>query len=534
MSPFPRSPRRRQLVLGCVASLGMPVFLTSCGGGLDSQGQSTPTSTPAPETPTNDVAITFGADDPRIIHFYDPVSGAESTYYGATDSTGKLISVNSVQYLQPGSDKDTFSIQWDGTNLELLFSTSDRFELSAAGQQYLFEVFVAEGAKRIGGIYDPVTQTFKILEPPATAEAKAEMKAALAGAAKARSFPTSTAALCMVAAVARDQAVVPVQEVVASVNDHCGIVTTGSASAVVKPATHYDVDTIGGRLIAKPPYHAKLNYDNGHQGFYGAVPLDRLNTDLQVGFKEVAVVIQADLEKTLKDESLLAIGAIVLSGIASLPVVVSALIDVAPFAIAFEIGRLLQRHKENSEEQLDAWEITQDIYAAHKSNSPYFPIAIEVNYVDDNREASGGTVEQTPGSEIANVSVLLPSTNGPCSTLSIAGRWIGSVTQPGGPFGDYDTYEMDLTVIGSAVTGTSHIGNSGGYTATMTLSGSISGDSFSFTETSITSAVTPPNAFWCLKSSTLNIVQYGNEQFMDGNWTAPNCLPGEIKLSKSS
>ena len=116
-------------------------------------------------------------------------------------------------------------------------------------------------------------------------------------------------------------------------------------------------------------------------------------------------------------------------------------------------------------------------------------------------------------------------------TLNISGHWKGTLTQPNGPVVPVFDFEMNLTQKNSDIFGESLISVPGQpYYGKIALQGKVSGNTFTFQELQIIEQNPPPGKRWCIKSGTLDF-DPSNES-LTGTWTAPGCLPGEIKLNR--
>ena len=114
------------------------------------------------------------------------------------------------------------------------------------------------------------------------------------------------------------------------------------------------------------------------------------------------------------------------------------------------------------------------------------------------------------------------------------GHWSGTLLQPK-PTGNTEfAYSMNLTVTGTAVSGTAHIAVSGQpqFYADFTVSGTTTATQLDFTELTITAQV-PPNTggSWCLKRGTLTLA--ADVHSATGSWTSTSgCAPGTLTLTR--
>jgi len=93
---------------------------------------------------------------------------------------------------------------------------------------------------------------------------------------------------------------------------------------------------------------------------------------------------------------------------------------------------------------------------------------------------------------------------------------------------------MNLSVTGTAVSGTAHIAVSGQpqFYADFTISGTTTATQLDFTEVAITAQV-PPNTggSWCLKRGTLTLAADGHSAA--GSWSSTGgCAPGTLSLTR--
>jgi hypothetical protein len=116
----------------------------------------------------------------------------------------------------------------------------------------------------------------------------------------------------------------------------------------------------------------------------------------------------------------------------------------------------------------------------------------------------------------------------------VTGQWGGTLTQfiIGQTF--VYNFKMDLVQNNQgSVTGTDYIQRQDqpqAY-AEMSLTGSITGSTFTFQETAILQQVPPPGAFWLIKSGSELLSSDGNS--MTGSWS-PGGQPGSVNLSRTA
>jgi hypothetical protein len=126
--------------------------------------------------------------------------------------------------------------------------------------------------------------------------------------------------------------------------------------------------------------------------------------------------------------------------------------------------------------------------------------------------------------------IQLPASS--CPTPNLSGDWRGKFTQPAERTYNYEN-EMSLTFAGRVATGTSRVTVAGDptYFGNFTLTGTVTGSEFTFSETSITAQNPLPGRTWCIKSGVLTYRLVNGERTLRGPWTAPGCSPGEVRLA---
>jgi len=112
--------------------------------------------------------------------------------------------------------------------------------------------------------------------------------------------------------------------------------------------------------------------------------------------------------------------------------------------------------------------------------------------------------------------------------LNLAGKWRGSLSQPG--LGKEFTFSMNLTQEGEHIAGTSSIAQ-GEYTGVMNLEGSVKEMEFQFRETSIVEGQYEPGAYWLLKTGCLSYSD-GEIEGLNGTWESEG-HSGTIQLTKA-
>jgi GH24 family phage-related lysozyme (muramidase) len=112
---------------------------------------------------------------------------------------------------------------------------------------------------------------------------------------------------------------------------------------------------------------------------------------------------------------------------------------------------------------------------------------------------------------------------------SVTGQWQGTLTELnyGGNPTLYD-FSMDLVQTQDSVTGTvlSQVDGESQYFAEYELTGSVSGNSFTFSETTITQQNSPPGVTWLIISGSLQLSADGSS--MAGTWSSEGLYSGTI------
>lgn len=125
-----------------------------------------------------------------------------------------------------------------------------------------------------------------------------------------------------------------------------------------------------------------------------------------------------------------------------------------------------------------------------------------------------------------------PAGNG---SSALSGAWVGTVTQPGGSWGDLFSYRLEIQHSGTTITGTSHSRwlVEPQHFADFRINGELRNDgTISVVEQEVISESRPPESDWCLKGMTLSYLPDEGGQ-LTGNWSTPNCLSGVVKLQRS-
>ncbi|MEO8392424.1 MAG: hypothetical protein ABI700_05465 [Chloroflexota bacterium] len=113
-----------------------------------------------------------------------------------------------------------------------------------------------------------------------------------------------------------------------------------------------------------------------------------------------------------------------------------------------------------------------------------------------------------------------------------SGTWEGTLSQDAGGLAPAYDYIMEIVQLDNEISGTATIQiPAGGYAGQLQFSGTVSGNTLSFQDTKvITSTIPAENSFWCLKRGQLKL----SGDTLSGLWSADNCSPGTITLSRQS
>jgi hypothetical protein len=116
---------------------------------------------------------------------------------------------------------------------------------------------------------------------------------------------------------------------------------------------------------------------------------------------------------------------------------------------------------------------------------------------------------------------------------TVTGQWQGTLTQTLGGTNYVYNFNMDLMQNQASVTGTDYIQRQDELQAfaEMSLSGSVSGSTFTFQESAIIVQVPPPGFSWLLKSGSEQLSSDGNS--MVGTWS-PGGGPNSVHLTRTS
>lgn len=131
---------------------------------------------------------------------------------------------------------------------------------------------------------------------------------------------------------------------------------------------------------------------------------------------------------------------------------------------------------------------------------------------------------------------VYPMYAAPAAIPDLSGTWEGRLFQdPGGTQDDF-VFRMELSQHGDGVEGTSRIEVPGQpqYYAVMTLQGHVDASGFTFDEQTIVEQNPEPNTRWCVKHSTLALTTKEGRQSLEGSWTAPDCSPGQLTVSRAA
>jgi hypothetical protein len=93
---------------------------------------------------------------------------------------------------------------------------------------------------------------------------------------------------------------------------------------------------------------------------------------------------------------------------------------------------------------------------------------------------------------------------------------------------------MTLVQHGQNVEGTARIEEKGSpqYYGVMKLRGTVSQDGLHFEETQTIESASRSDRRWCLKSGELTYAASNGVPSLQGQWTSPDCSPGEIEIRK--
>lgn len=134
---------------------------------------------------------------------------------------------------------------------------------------------------------------------------------------------------------------------------------------------------------------------------------------------------------------------------------------------------------------------------------------------------------------VAGGAASLSSSSTPSSP---EGVWIGTMTQPGGPYEHY-LLRVEIRLEGTKITGTSRIEVPGtGWFGEMPIEGEIVGDSVRYTEGWMVAEKIPSEIAWCMKKAALQFIPSTDPAAVDsliGPWESPPCLPGHIRLGRA-
>jgi hypothetical protein len=123
------------------------------------------------------------------------------------------------------------------------------------------------------------------------------------------------------------------------------------------------------------------------------------------------------------------------------------------------------------------------------------------------------------------------------TTLSqdLSGVWQGKLSQEvGGLYREYD-FKLELKQMGNVIQGISRI-SADGYSANMSLEGTLNGNFVEFKEIKIIDQKIRKNAFWCLKKGLLMLSLQNGYEYLQGNWQGwskeGSCTPGKLWVSR--
>jgi len=132
------------------------------------------------------------------------------------------------------------------------------------------------------------------------------------------------------------------------------------------------------------------------------------------------------------------------------------------------------------------------------------------------------------------LTVLVSLLSLPISAQNLNGEWNGILFQePQKKF----VFRMNIEeAADGSLSGTTFIQEEGKNAnfGTMAFSGKLDGTRVQFKESVILKEQILSNSFfWCLKSGTLSLKDYGSFWALEGPWTASNCNPGTVLLRKN-
>jgi outer membrane protein OmpA-like peptidoglycan-associated protein len=116
-----------------------------------------------------------------------------------------------------------------------------------------------------------------------------------------------------------------------------------------------------------------------------------------------------------------------------------------------------------------------------------------------------------------------------------SGTWEGILQQKNGGVRPEYYFRMELRQDGSQIRGSSYISLPDDSTVfgRMLLSGSISGDAFTFSESKLAAENRIENMRWCIKNGTLRLKEESDRLVLTGNWAGDGkCPPGTLRISR--
>lgn len=133
---------------------------------------------------------------------------------------------------------------------------------------------------------------------------------------------------------------------------------------------------------------------------------------------------------------------------------------------------------------------------------------------------------------VASTAISRPSS----SSSFLDGVWIGTMTQPGGPYEKY-LLRVEIRTEGTKIIGKSRIEVPGtDWYGEMPIEGEVSGDTVRYTEGWMIAEKIPSEIAWCMKKATLQFLATTSTTAVDsltGPWESPPCLPGHIRLGRA-
>ena len=118
---------------------------------------------------------------------------------------------------------------------------------------------------------------------------------------------------------------------------------------------------------------------------------------------------------------------------------------------------------------------------------------------------------------------------------NLKGMWTGRLTQNEGGYRTDYAFEVYFQQSGPLLKGRTYVSTSGIY-GEMTFTGQKLGSVLHLQEHELTYSRKPVDLAWCFKSIQLQMVQRGNEWYLEGPWQGKSefgtCIPGWIVLKR--